>query len=86
MAREPSACPTCGKPAWPAGAGPERRGAAAVDVAGRPTPDPFPFCSFRCQMVDLGRWIDEEYRIADPDDASGGGVDGAPAPGDDGLT
>ena len=21
-------------------------------------PDPFPFCSFRCQMVDLGRWID----------------------------
>jgi endogenous inhibitor of DNA gyrase (YacG/DUF329 family) len=37
-------------------------------------------------MVDLGRWIDEEYRIPDGEDQSGGGVDGAPAPGDDGLT
>jgi uncharacterized protein len=23
----------------------------------------FPFCSTRCQLVDLGRWLDEEYRI-----------------------
>ena len=23
----------------------------------------FPFCSERCQMVDLGRWLNEEYRI-----------------------
>jgi len=23
----------------------------------------FPFCSERCQLVDLGRWLDEEYRI-----------------------
>jgi endogenous inhibitor of DNA gyrase (YacG/DUF329 family) len=32
----------------------------------------FPFCSVRCQLVDLGRWLDEEYRIpaepADPDE------------------
>lgn len=23
----------------------------------------FPFCSLRCRLVDLGRWIDEGYRI-----------------------
>jgi endogenous inhibitor of DNA gyrase (YacG/DUF329 family) len=23
----------------------------------------FPFCSERCQMVDLGKWLDEEYRV-----------------------
>jgi len=25
----------------------------------------YPFCSERCQLVDLGRWLDEEYRIPD---------------------
>ena len=25
-----------------------------------------PFCSARCQMVDLGRWLGEEYRISEP--------------------
>jgi endogenous inhibitor of DNA gyrase (YacG/DUF329 family) len=24
----------------------------------------FPFCSERCRLVDLGRWLGEEYRIA----------------------
>jgi endogenous inhibitor of DNA gyrase (YacG/DUF329 family) len=23
----------------------------------------FPFCSPRCRQVDLGRWLNEEYRI-----------------------
>jgi len=23
----------------------------------------FPFCSPRCRLVDLGRWLNEEYRI-----------------------
>ena len=23
----------------------------------------FPFCSERCKLVDLGRWMGEEYRI-----------------------
>jgi endogenous inhibitor of DNA gyrase (YacG/DUF329 family) len=22
-----------------------------------------PFCSTRCKLVDLGKWLDEEYRI-----------------------
>ena len=30
----------------------------------------FPFCSARCKGVDLGNWVNEEYRIP-----------GAPAPG-----
>ncbi len=25
-----------------------------------------PFCSSRCKMVDLGRWLGEEYRISEP--------------------
>jgi endogenous inhibitor of DNA gyrase (YacG/DUF329 family) len=24
----------------------------------------FPFCSDRCRLIDLGRWLGEEYRIA----------------------
>jgi len=43
----------------------------------------FPFCTARCQLIDLGRWLGEEYRIpAGGGDASGGGVEGAPAPGE----
>lgn len=25
----------------------------------------FPFCSPRCRAVDLGKWLGEEYRVAD---------------------
>ena len=37
-------------------------------------PDYRPFCSRRCANVDLGRWLDERYRVPaepvrdDPDD------------------
>jgi endogenous inhibitor of DNA gyrase (YacG/DUF329 family) len=34
----------------------------------------FPFCTERCQTIDLGQWLDERYRIpspeAPPDDES----------------
>lgn len=39
-----------------------------------PDPDPakpgaFPFCSERCKLIDLGRWLDGKYQIpVDPDD------------------
>ena len=23
----------------------------------------FPFCSARCRLIDLGRWLGEEYRV-----------------------
>ncbi|MCA9683774.1 MAG: DNA gyrase inhibitor YacG [Myxococcales bacterium] len=25
-----------------------------------------PFCSPRCQLIDLGKWLDEDFRISRP--------------------
>lgn len=33
-----------------------------VSYAGR-VPDCYPFCSARCKLVDLGRWLGEQYSI-----------------------
>jgi hypothetical protein len=31
----------------------------------------FPFCSARCKTIDLGRWLNEEYRVpVQPEDGS----------------
>jgi endogenous inhibitor of DNA gyrase (YacG/DUF329 family) len=27
----------------------------------------FPFCSSRCKLIDLGRWLGEEYKIDAPE-------------------
>ena len=43
----------------------------------------YPFCSERCHLVDLGRWLGEEYRIPEPEDSESGGVP-TPATDDDG--
>lgn len=45
-----------------------------------------PFCSPRCRQVDLGKWLNEEYRVPaeqqDDDAAAGGdGHDGGPGEG-----
>lgn len=58
-----TACAICGKPAV--------RGAVVDAKRGV---DAFPFCSFRCQMIDLGKWLSEEYRIAEGEDQSEGAV------------
>ena len=42
------ACPTCKAPV--------QKGAPGLSKL-------FPFCSERCHLVDLGRWLGEEYRI-----------------------
>jgi endogenous inhibitor of DNA gyrase (YacG/DUF329 family) len=42
-------CPICDK---------TFRGAKLEDLPG------FPFCSERCRLIDLGRWIDGDYAIA----------------------
>ncbi|HTE50019.1 MAG TPA: DNA gyrase inhibitor YacG [Kofleriaceae bacterium] len=34
-----------------------------VPVAPRSENRTFPFCSERCQTIDLGHWLDERYRI-----------------------
>lgn len=39
-----------------------------------------PFCSQRCKMVDLGRWLDGSYRVSEPitqPDGSAPDADGA---------
>jgi endogenous inhibitor of DNA gyrase (YacG/DUF329 family) len=40
----------------------------------------FPFCSARCRLIDLGRWLGGDYRIASstPEDGSAD-LDGADA-------
>lgn len=49
-------CPICRKP---------------VDEPAPGVRSHFPFCSDRCKLVDLGRWLDGKYQIpvVDPDDA-----------------
>jgi endogenous inhibitor of DNA gyrase (YacG/DUF329 family) len=44
-------CPTCGKP---------YQIEALKDVPS------FPFCSDRCRLIDLGRWIDGAHAIPGP--------------------
>ena len=45
------------------------KAAPGCAICGR-KPEPFgahrPFCSARCQEVDLGRWLSEQYRIPGP--------------------
>ncbi|HSK02120.1 MAG TPA: DNA gyrase inhibitor YacG [Kofleriaceae bacterium] len=44
----------------------------------------WPFCSERCHLVDLGRWLGEEYRIpAEEADAQGGGIESVTPQSDD---
>jgi endogenous inhibitor of DNA gyrase (YacG/DUF329 family) len=43
----------------------------------------FPFCSERCHLIDLGRWLGEEYRIPDQPDTKGGGSEPVTPQGDD---
>jgi uncharacterized protein len=32
-------------------------------VAGRKQNESFPFCSPRCRLIDLGKWLGDNYRI-----------------------
>lgn len=43
-------CPICGEP--------------VRYVKGKPLPPHFPFCSSRCKMVDLNKWLNEEYVLS----------------------
>ena len=49
---------------------------ARVDPELRPRPPHFPFCTLRCQLADLGKWFDEDYKIpgepVDPASPPGG--------------
>ena len=43
-------CPTCKK-------------SVPDPAAGEDLPKFFPFCSERCKLIDLGRWLDGKYQI-----------------------
>lgn len=70
--------------------------AAACSICGAPVPahdeagGPFryrPFCSARCQKIDLGNWLGERYSVpaqgSPDDDEEGEGASPAARPGDD---
>ena len=44
-----------------------------------PTSAALPFCSSRCRLVDLGRWLGEEYRIPAVEDDAEATTSAAPA-------
>jgi len=63
-------------------AGSPRCPLCARPVSPRPENRTWPFCSERCRLVDLGKWLGEEYRV--PGERAGdggvraaGGEDGA---------
>ncbi len=41
----------------------------------------FPFCSERCRLLDLGKWLGEEYRVPGP--RAGDGAERRPPPPDE---
>jgi len=51
-------CPICKKPVEDPS--PRRTDSAG---AGRPAASTFPFCSERCKLIDLGRWLDGKYQV-----------------------
>lgn len=65
-------CPTCRSP---------------VPVAPEERPKDYPFCSGRCRLVDLHRWLDGTYAVpGEPAPVEGAppGPGGAPAEGEAG--
>ena len=64
-------CPVCKKTIDPTGERSSREG------------NFYPFCSQRCKLIDLGRWLDAEYRIVSkPGDEEGADTGEEPADGD----
>ncbi|HEV7406838.1 MAG TPA: DNA gyrase inhibitor YacG [Chthoniobacteraceae bacterium] len=49
---------------------PSKKTAIPCTICGRMTDyftDPTgPFCSKRCQLVDFGKWMNEDYRVSEP--------------------
>ncbi len=43
----------------------------------------WPLCSERCQLIDLGKWLGEEYRIPEVPEEDGDGAPRIPDPDDE---
>jgi len=46
-----------------------KKSATSMDDAEHPNPY-FPFCSDRCKLIDLGRWLDGKYWVPVHDEES----------------
>jgi endogenous inhibitor of DNA gyrase (YacG/DUF329 family) len=42
-----------------------------------------PFCSDRCRLIDLGRWLDESYAVPEPPRSDEDEGEGEPPPADE---
>ena len=51
-----------------------------AEVTPRSANKAFPFCSARCKSIDLGKWLNEDYRVPATPDEAGEGDEDAPAP------
>ncbi|MDB4939167.1 MAG: hypothetical protein JWP87_6139 [Labilithrix sp.] len=50
------------------------------EVAPRSANKAFPFCTARCKSIDLGKWLNEEYRVPATPDEAGEGDESEDAP------
>jgi uncharacterized protein len=62
MGSLPSPCPICGREVPPRDGDPPNRAA--------------PFCSPACKLIDLGKWLDGDYRLPGPPIESSLGASG----------
>jgi len=51
--------------------------------AGRSVNRAFPFCSDRCRLLDLGKWLDGQYRV--PGEPAGDAPPAGSEPGEGGV-
>ena len=49
---------------------------AAMPGTSQEYPD-YPFCSRRCRIIDLGRWLGEDYRVRGKDVAESASTEGS---------
>jgi endogenous inhibitor of DNA gyrase (YacG/DUF329 family) len=50
-------CPICKKPV------PDPHRPTDARPGTKPAASTFPFCSDRCKLIDLGRWLDGKYQV-----------------------
>ena len=56
-----------------------------AEVTPRSANKAFPFCTARCKSIDLGKWLNEDYRVPATPDEAGEGDEDAPGPGGGGT-
>jgi endogenous inhibitor of DNA gyrase (YacG/DUF329 family) len=50
-----------------------------AEVTPRSANKAFPFCNARCKSIDLGKWLNEDYRVPATPDEAGEGDEGGEA-------